>query len=134
MVSIHLTYEGFNEDTAALEAEGGRIIRRVGERITRLTANEARARVPVKTGNLGRAISDDGGGFIAPLHWKGGDSANTHYAVFVHEGTRAHGPVRARFLRFEIDGKVIFAKRVRGVSARPFLRNALEAAAAEVVG
>lgn len=134
MPSVQITLEGVNIDQPQLVAQGSQIIRRVGERITRGTANQARVNVPVKTGNLGRSIREDQGIFTGVLRWQGGVTAHAPYAVFVHQGTRAHGPVRAQALRFEIGGRVIFAKRVRGVKARPFLRNALEAAAAEVVG
>lgn len=49
------------------------------------------------------------------------------YAVFQEYGTRAHGPVRARFLVFRIRGKgpLIFAKWVRGVTPGNFLRDAI---------
>lgn len=36
------------------------------------------------------------------------------FAKFVHDGTRAHiiRPKHAKFLRFEVDGEVVFAKKV----------------------
>ena len=50
------------------------------------------------------------------------------YALFQHEGTRDHGPRRAKILRFTPKGSgvVVFAKRVRGVKASKFLTRALE--------
>ena len=51
------------------------------------------------------------------------------HSRFQEEGTRAHGPVRAKALRFQIRGRgpVIFAKWVRGVKALRFMRRAAEA-------
>jgi hypothetical protein len=51
-----------------------------------------------------------------------------HYASYIEYGTRAHGPVRARALRFVIGGRVIFARRVRGIRPRKFLYKATWAA------
>jgi hypothetical protein len=47
-------------------------------------------------------------------------------SIFQEYGTRAHGPVRAQFLRFQIRGvgPVIFTKWVRGVTAAHFMRDA----------
>lgn len=52
------------------------------------------------------------------------------WSIFQEEGTRGHGPVRAKALRFQIRGKgpVIFTKWVRGVTPAHFMRNALNAA------
>jgi hypothetical protein len=53
----------------------------------------------------------------------------TGYAKYQEFGTRAHGPVRAKRLVFQIRGKgpVIFAKWVRGVTAAHFMRDAVKA-------
>ena len=59
---------------------------------------------------------------------------NVEYARYVHEGTGNNGngyiyPRRGRFLRFPgRGGGQVFAKRVRGVKGRPFLKDALPAA------
>lgn len=51
------------------------------------------------------------------------------YAKFIEFGTRAHGPKRARFLRFVgRNGAVVFARRVRGIKPRKFLYRATNAA------
>jgi hypothetical protein len=51
------------------------------------------------------------------------------YAVFIHEGTRPHGPVSAqRMAWFGRDGNPVFARWVRGINANPFLSDALTAA------
>lgn len=48
-------------------------------------------------------------------------------AWYQHEGTRDHGPVRARLLRFKPKGSgvFVFARRVRGVTPSKFLTKAL---------
>ncbi len=44
------------------------------------------------------------------------------YAAYHHFGTRGHGPTRAKMLRFEGgDGRIIFAKWVKGLPARPLI-------------
>lgn len=49
------------------------------------------------------------------------------YALYQHEGTKDHGPRRARVLRFKPKGSsvYVFARRVRGVRGVPFLTDAL---------
>lgn len=49
------------------------------------------------------------------------------YAIYQHEGTRDHGPVRARLLRFKPKGTnaFVFARRVRGVKPSHFLTKPL---------
>jgi len=44
--------------------------------------------------------------------------------IFVDRGTKAHGPKRANFLRFEKGGETIFARKVRGQKRRPFITRA----------
>lgn len=46
------------------------------------------------------------------------------YAKYLEHGTRAHGPVRAKYLRFKPKGSstFVFAKWVRGVRAYRFAR------------
>jgi HK97 gp10 family phage protein len=50
------------------------------------------------------------------------------YYQFAESGTKAHGPKRQRgkFMAWRESGKLVLAKRVRGVQARPFLKPALE--------
>lgn len=95
--------------------------------ILRRTATQARQDVPVRTGRLGRSIA---AGPVRTLGRTvmGSVHANTHYALYVHQGTggpeRRIYPRRAQALRFQIGGRTIYAAWVRGVKARPFLRNA----------
>lgn len=80
------------------------------------------------TNNLDRSmttkeISSD------PLHPKRAVGSPLEYAKFLEEGTRGHGPVRAKALRFKPKGsnKFVFAKWVRGIAAVRFMRRALDA-------
>lgn len=50
------------------------------------------------------------------------------YAAFIEYGTKAHGPVTARFLRFRIGNRTVFARRVKGIRPYKFLFNATDAA------
>lgn len=104
--------------------------------LQRRIANQARADVPVRTGNLGRSINEGLVKAEGPRTVGGSVSATASYAAPVHEGSRPHliRPRNAKALRFEIGGRTVFAKLVRhpGTRARPFLRNAgMRVAAAE---
>ena len=101
----------------------------------RNVANAAKRLAPVDTGRLRADISV---GVVAdsvtPVV-RVGNSVN--YALAVHEGTGIYGPTgrpirprRAKVLRFKSKGgKVVFARQVRGTRGRPYLRDALPAAA-----
>ncbi len=104
--------------------------------LQRRIATQARADVPVATGNLGRSIGEGPRAFTGPRTIRGSVHASAHYAAPVHEGRRARTirPVRAKALRFVVGGRVVFAKVVHQgpMKGRPFLRNAgLRIAAAE---
>lgn len=94
---------------------------------------EQKLEAPRRTGNLGRSIRI---GRVTPNEAE--TIAGASYALFVHEGTRAHDivPRTKKALRFPADsgsatlggrvrsgGKVRFAKRVRhpGTKANPFM-------------
>lgn len=58
------------------------------------------------------------------------------YAVFVEEGTGLYGPrhsyivpKNAKALKFKINGKVIYAKRTKGMKANPFVKRTAEKSA-----
>lgn len=125
---VELHYRGFDYDEAGAGAQVGPILRRVHSSLTRQIANDARARVPVLTGNLGRSIREDPQVQRSPFHVGGGVTAHADYAAPVHEGSRPH-IIRARnaqALHFFWHGREVFVKSVHhpGSRARPFLRNA----------
>ena len=83
---------------------------------------------PVRTGRLRRSIQstlkrgkDFVEAFIGPT---------VSYAVFVERGTKPHiiRPVYARYLRFEVAGRIVFAREVHhpGTRPNPFVRRTAE--------
>jgi len=116
-----------------LERESGIILRRKHRSLTRQIATEARVRVPVLTGNLGRTIGELPQTY-RPFHVDGGLEATADYAAVVHEGSRPHRITarRAEYLHFWWRGREVFRKSVwhPGTRPRPFLRNAMEAVVA----
>jgi hypothetical protein len=88
----------------------------------------AKGLAPVRTGRLKASIHPDSVRRSGPWSISTGVSADAPYAAPVHEGARPHviRPRNARALRFEINGRVVFARRVNhpGQRAQPFLTNA----------
>ena len=101
----------------------------------RNVANMAKRLAPVDTGRLRADISVGLVDGSATPVVRVGNSVD--YALAVHEGTGIYGPSgrpirprRAKVLRFKAKGgKVVYARQVRGTRGRPYLRNALSAAA-----
>lgn len=100
-----------------------RAMRRFGRRVEA----DAKMRAPVDTGRLRQSIGHDiavSGSRIRMTVF-----ADVGYARFVHEGTGPHviRPKHAQALRFQSNGKTIFASVVHhpGTRPRPFLRNAV---------
>ena len=79
---------------------------------------KARRNVPVRTGLLRSSIEK--GGFGDFLYVSMGNP-RAYYAPYVEYGTRPHMiyPRRAQALRFEIRGKIVFAKYVRHPGTKP---------------
>lgn len=124
----------FELDQGALAAQVRPILTDRARDLTRKIATEARHRVPVRTGNLGRSIREDPITFAGPFRVDTGVTAHADYAAAVELGTRPH-VIRARnadALHFQMGGRDIFAREVHhpGTRPRPFLRNAAE----QVVG
>ena len=75
-----------------------------------------------QTGELRGTIDIvDSGAYKKRLIWR------AKHARYLTEGTKAHGPKTAAYMRFVIGGRVIYAKWVRGISKRPFDTNAAQA-------
>lgn len=90
----------------------------------------ARAKIlaPVDTGRLRASIRVERRSvFGLRQRWTVG--SDVEYAPMVNDGTRPHliRPRNARVLRFQVDGRTVFARVVRhpGTRARPFLDRAL---------
>ncbi|MGW3565136.1 hypothetical protein ACWDSL_14795 [Streptomyces sp. NPDC000941] len=109
--------------TRLLRVRGSRVERRLRERTERVT-NIAEREAP---GSMGRYISwkiQDGPGGLR------GVIVCDHPAVrYVLNGTRPHiiRPRRSKVLRFDVDGRTVFAAYVRHPGTRPnnFLARAL---------
>jgi phage gpG-like protein len=92
---------------------------------------QAKMLCPVDTGRLRSSIT------LRVLADRVTVGTNVTYGLYVHEGTGVYGhrhapiyPVRSRYLVFTPKGETqpVFARSVRGMPARPFLREALRAA------
>jgi hypothetical protein len=123
-----------------LDAPDGPVARDLYHRGVRVQ-NRARVLAPVDTGRLRNSI-------VVELRSRGGKpvvaiGSRLPYAIYVHEGTGLYGsgrpirPVNARVLRWparrasgaRVRGAFVFSRYSRGSPARPFLVNALPAAA-----
>lgn len=109
-----LSQRGGMVDQAAQRAAG-----RVRDRAKDIVRGAGR----VDTGALVQSITSEATG---PATYQVG--TDLPYARFQHDGTRAHGPRRARMLRFVPKGgnQVVYAKWVRGVTGVPFLTEAAQ--------
>lgn len=102
-------------------------------RMAKKVERQAKRLAPVDKGQLRASITSN----IAyraglPI---GRVGTNVKHAIWVHNGTGIYGPrgmrIRpktAKFLKFKPKGsnKFVYAKSVRGMKARPFLRDALK--------
>jgi hypothetical protein len=117
-------------------------------RRTNSVLNAARRNCPVDEGRLRSSLAQETRATSSAVIGRVG--TNVKYALYVHEGTGIYagkGPIRpksARMLAWPVKNnsggggvrrykagataQYAFAKQVKGVRGRPFLRNALEAA------
>lgn len=134
MTTLRITRASVHINEPELERQSGADFRAFHRSLTRRIANSARAKVPVRTGNLGRTIGEQPQVYT-PFHVSGGVEATADYAAAVHEGSRPHRIIaRGDALRFMWHGQEVFRKSVwhPGTRSRPFLRNAgREVAAAD---
>lgn len=144
MTTVHFRWEVKPSGIADLVSGG--IEREIDRRAT-LVLNGAKRRCPVDSGrlraSLTKEITMEGGRKWANQTGSGVSGGvpvarvgtNLKYATYVHEGTGIYGPKHTpivprngRFLVFTPRGSsvTVFARSVRGVPPRPFLREALE--------
>lgn len=111
---LHRVYRG----------ESRRVLMQRGPQVV----NRAKVLAPVDTGRLRAAIK---GRLVRnwTLRSEYQITVNVDYAEAVHDGTRPHiiRPRNAQALRFNIGGRIVYAKVVHhpGTRARPFLDRAL---------
>ena len=122
MITVEVMREGLNIELL------GRIFDRVIERfiaeLAERTEEVMREKAPERTGRLKKSIRKivkPNKAVIGPI---------VPYAIYVEYGTRPHEilPVHARTLRFEVDGRIVFAARVwhPGTRPQPFVRETAE--------
>lgn len=121
-------------DRAALNRQIRGASREELETAARQVVNRAKVLAPVDTGRLRASIRIERRRTLTlrSVYTIGSD---VEYADMVHGGTRPHiiRPRRAQVLRFQVGGRVVFAKVVHhpGTRARPFLDRALREVAAQ---
>lgn len=112
------------------------IVGRISQEAIMRAAQQTRSRYSANIVQAGRVRTGDmhqkveareilGGRWDSP---KAAVGTPVKYAKYQEYGTRAHGPVRAKALRFKPKGSstFVFAKWVRGVTPAKFARRALD--------
>lgn len=101
-----------------------KLCQRLVERLAEAAYTRAVEEAPRRTGKLAQSITKTVRGYEAIVE------ATAPYAVYVERGTRPHviRPVRAKALRFEVDGETVYAKIVHhpGTLANPFMARAAD--------
>ena len=128
MITVEVMREGLNIELLGRLFD--RIIERFIERLASHAEEVMRGKAPERTGRLKKSIRKS----VRPNRAVVGPSIP--YAVYVEYGTRPHEirPVRARALRFEVEGRIVFAARVwhPGTRPQPFIRETAEQIREEV--
>lgn len=103
---------------------------RAAQRVRGRAMSNIRSLGRVDTGEMIRGLQVRKTGASQPLWPQYTVESTARHTGWQEDGTRAHGPVRADFLVFQIRGAgpVIFAKWVRGVPPGHFMRNAMNSA------
>ena len=114
-------------DQAALHQVGMDLAKRLVTGVTRGTLNRSAALCPVDTGLMRASGMMRIGGFGSQV--VGEVEYTADYSLAVHNGTRPHVilPRRGQYLRFQVGGRTVYARRVNhpGTRPRPFLATAL---------
>lgn len=101
---------------------------------SRQVVNRAKVLAPVRTGRLRSSIRAEPPRIFS-LRGSVKVGSDLEYAAFVNDGTRPHTirPRTKQVLRFQVGGRVVFAKVVNhpGTRANPFLDRALREVAAQ---
>ena len=120
MITISLTASGISVLGVSIPSLGADLVHAVTDQ----AYLAMRVRAPVKTGELRDSITKRSVG----LH--GEVTVGAPHGVFVALGTRPHliMPVRARALRFEAGGRIVFTKLVHhpGTRPNPFVQRAAD--------
>lgn len=100
---------------------------RAAQRVRGRAMSNIRSLGRVDTGAMIRGLQVRKTGAAGPLWPQYTVESTARHTGWQEDGTRAHGPVRADFLVFQVRGAgpVIFAKWVRGVTPGHFMRRAM---------
>lgn len=103
---------------------------RAAQRVRGRAMSNIRSLGRVDTGEMIRGLQVRKTGALGPLWPQYTVTSTARHTGWQEDGTRAHGPVRADFLVFQVrgSGPVIFAKWVRGVTPGHFMRRAMDSA------
>ena len=128
MITVEVKREGLNIE--ALGRVFTRVVERFIERLADRTEEVMREKAPERTGRLKQSIRK----IVKPSRAVIGPTVP--YAIYVEYGTKPHEilPVHARALRFEVEGRIVFAARVwhPGTRPQPFVRETAEQIREEV--
>lgn len=113
--------EGWSEETAQ------KVDKATGK-VAQYAFGEVLKEMPRKSGHMAdmTGLTKEG-----KAHYK--IKTDVFYAIFVHDGTGIYGdrgipitPNHAQFMRFEYNGRIIYAKSVKGQEPNPFYDRAKE--------
>lgn len=117
--SVTIDTSDYDSKMDKLQSGLSRLPREILEQGSATIENDLKRNVPVRTGKLRDSIVREVYDTSASIRTSSG------YGRFVNDGTRPHDifPKFGRFLRFEINGRVIYAKRVHhpGFAGRHFV-------------
>lgn len=120
---VEIDTSDYDKKMGNLQSGLRRLPREILEQGSAVIENDLQRNVPVRTGRLRDSITREVYDDRAIIR------TNSGYGRFVNNGTRPHDifPRFGRFLRFEINGRVIYAKRVRhpGFTGRRFVETTL---------
>lgn len=130
MAAVRLDPEALNRLLRSPDGPVARDLLRRGHAVE----NRAKGLCPVKTGRLRASITTQlVSTTVGPAVIVG---TNVEYGRYVHDGTGLYGPNHARIvrpgggvMRWVSGGKPVFARSTQGMPGRPFLKDALVAAA-----
>lgn len=110
------------------------------QRVTAQMTFQSQQNAPYKTGNLRRSIHAEVGSLGGLSGKVIQDTGVARYGLFVHEGTGIYGPkgkpivpVNKKVLAWKAKGGgMVFARSVKGMRARPYMKDAFEQKKTEV--
>ncbi len=132
-MSFSVTIDTSDYDTKIGRLQSGlrQMPRLMLEQGSAVIENDLKRNVPVRTGRLRDSITREVFENHAIVR------TNSGYGRYVNDGTQPHiiYPKHGRFLRFEIEGKTIYAKRVRhpGFTGRHFVESTISESLPKII-